>query len=111
MAHTLEKRWPGVSTEITNLSRQILSILNDGEEGFQRMQEIYDYAGGSVQGLADLLFKDDILDRGDLQASPDEVTKAADAVAAMTAAHQLWQAMNDVAIQQSDRATPLRRMA
>jgi hypothetical protein len=47
----------------------------------------------------------------DTQASATEVTMAQDAIDAMTAIHQLYQAATNVAVTQSDRLAALRRMS
>jgi hypothetical protein len=118
MGHTLEKRWEDIGTEVSNLSRQMLAILIEGEEQYQRMVEVYTYAGGTDQGLADLLFKDrwsirDSNDDGtlDTQANADEVTMAGDARLAMVAMHELYLAVTGGTVAAEDRATPMRRMA
>ena len=68
--HTSEKRWrtgmnpqnnsEGVSEKASALCSQMIDALTNCRAGYQEMQEIYAYAGGTVQGLADLLFKEDI---------------------------------------------------
>lgn len=116
--HTLEKRWDEVGTEVSNLSRQMLGILIEAEEQYQRMVELFTYSGGTDQALADLLFKDiysarDTNNDGtpDDAASPDEVTMATDARLAMVAMHQLYLALTGNTVAAEDRATPMRRMA
>ena len=76
------------------------------------MQEIYTYAGGTAADLAELLFKEDIAARQspDNVASTEEIAKATDAINAMQAVHELYQAANNIAVAQEDRVTPLRRM-
>ena len=92
MSHSSEKRW--------------------SEVAFQQMQEVYVYAGGSAANLAELLFKEDIAQRSspDNVANAEEIAKAGDAIAAMQAAHEIYQAANNIAVTQSDRSTALRRM-
>lgn len=209
--HTSEKRWAdkaginglitaGVSSTASNLLKELVAQLNLVEEAYQQMQEIYAYTGGTVQGLAEQLFKEDIAARvvpgtdavvtididsgGSMDAvyvdsvggtgytnglgyrlvvttnrgsnaeikydvvngsvtnvtiskpgsnfdpgtgvvltefpsagfvpgttvSQEELDKASDIVNAMTSAHQLYQAANNVAITQADRLTEMRRM-
>ena len=112
MAHTSEKRWAGVSGQASVEAVQVLETLNRAEEAYQQMQEIYVYAGGTAADLAELLFKEEIAARSspDNVASTEEIDKATDLVNAMTAAHQLYQAANNIAVAQSDRMTDLRRM-
>jgi len=112
MSHTSEKRWNGVSGDVSTISYSLIQALNNAEEAYQQMQEIYAYAGGTNTDLAELLFKEEIASRSspDNVVSTEEIAKAADTVAAMAAAHQLWQAANNVAVTQADRVTDLRRM-
>lgn len=112
MSHTSEKRWAGVSDRASSEAVQLVETLNRVEEAYQQMQEIYTYAGGTAADLAELLFKEEIAARSspDNVANTEEIAKATDLVNAMTAAHQLYQAANNVAITQSDRMTDLRRM-
>jgi hypothetical protein len=68
--YTGEKRWRngmnpnapdgGVSELARDLCRDMLGVLERVEAGFEEMQELYVFAGSSTQGLADLLFKEDI---------------------------------------------------
>ena len=118
MSHTSEKRWAnigrvsGVSDAATTLLTQLINSLNLAEEGYQQMQEIYIYAGGTAADLAELLFKEDIAARSspDNVANAEEIAKATDLVDAMTSAHEVWQAANNVAVTQEDRMNALRRM-
>ena len=112
MSHTSEKRWKEVSLRASAEASYLVNVLNQSEEAYQQMQEIYIYAGGSATTLAELLFKDDIALRSspDNVVSTEEIDKASDLVNAMTAAHQLYQAANNIVITQSDRFTDLRRM-
>ena len=71
--YTGEKRWrrnmnsnapeSGVSETVKQLCTEMLSALNNSESAFSEMQELYSYAGGTIQDLADLLFKEDIAAR------------------------------------------------
>ena len=111
MSHTSEKRWTGVSEKISNISVTLVEQLTLAEEAYQQMQEIYTYAGGTNSDLAALLFKEEIEAAGSpFTPTQEQIDKAADAVAAMAAAHQLYQTASNVAVTQSDRLTPLRRM-
>ena len=120
--HTSEKRWVDTnvggklyrgisevaSSEVSSLIAKLIQI----EEAYQQMQEIYTYAGGTAADLAEQLFKEDIAARSspDNVANSEEIAKATDLVNAMTAAHQIYQAANNVAVLQSDRLTDMRRM-
>lgn len=112
MSHTSEKRWNGISGNVSTISFSLMQALNEAEEAYQQMQEIYIYSGGTDTSLAELLFQEDIANRSSPEnvVSTEEITKATDAIAAMTAAHQLYQAANNIVVAQSDRVTDLRRM-
>jgi hypothetical protein len=111
MAHTSEKRWSQVSLNIATVSEQLMEAINNGEEAYQRMQEVYTYAGGTATDLASLLFKEEIEAAGSpFTPTQEQIDKASDAIDAMTAAHQLYQAANNVSVTQADRVTDLRRM-
>jgi len=110
--HTSEKRWEDVSSRASTEVATLLEVLLKTEEAYQQMQEIYSYAGGTVSDLAELLFKEEIAARPspDNVASTEEIAKATDLVNAMTAAHQIYQAANNVSVSQADRLTDMRRM-
>ena len=68
--HTSEKRWrqgmnpqapnePGVSQRASDICTVMIKALTEADAAFAELQEVYAYAGGTVQGLADLLFKED----------------------------------------------------
>lgn len=202
MKHTSEIRWEDVKNEASPTAAQIKEALIQGEETYQELLELYQYAGSTAQGLADQLFKETwegrstpgtqavitvdvaagvvatpavdtagtgypngtgytlvltltagggdagavlsydvvagaitnvaVVDGGttyndgtnttvlevptpgvieDTQANATEVSMAQDAIDAMTAIHQLFQAADNVAVTQSDRLTALRRMS
>lgn len=123
--HTSEKRWrevrdpvtgqiyEGISSRAASICRDIVQALWMMEEGYQELLEIYQYAGGTDALLAELLFKEDIAGRDspDNVASTEEIAKVTDLVAAMQAAHQLYQCANNIATTQADRMALLRRMS
>jgi len=113
MSHTSEKRWPYINEQVSRFAADMMRVSNEAEEAYQQFQEIYAYAGGTLQAMADLLYQDingnpvPITDT----ATPAQVDTVTDAGAAMTKLHELWQAINNVAaLVQEDRATALRRM-
>jgi len=67
--HTSEKRWRrnqnatfgnvGVSELASNLCKEMISALDNAKTGFNELQEMYVFAGSTVQGLADQLFLED----------------------------------------------------
>lgn len=128
--HTSEKRWragqsydsgPGVSSIVSGAAEQIITALNTSEAAYAELTELYQYCGSTAQGLADQLFYEDWVAREsdpignpgvlDTQANAIEVEKAQAAVDAVTAMHELHQAMTNVAVAQVDRIAILRRMS
>ena len=111
----------GVSTLISTSCETVLRGLEEAESLYQELLEIYQYAGGTAQLLADQLFYEDWSVREsdpignpgvlDTQANAVEVEKAQAAIDAVTALHELYQAANNVAVAQADRASELRRMS
>jgi hypothetical protein len=67
--HTSEKRWrrnqnpifgnKGVSEQAQDLCTEMTTILTKARAAFLEMQELYQYVGSTVQGLADQLFYED----------------------------------------------------
>jgi hypothetical protein len=116
MSHSSEKTWGEVSGLVSAAAQNVRDELLSAEELYQRLQEVFSYAGGTNQGLADLLFRDRWIGREtvtgvqDTGANADEVALAADLVNAMLAVHQLYEAANNVAVTAADRITDLRRM-
>jgi hypothetical protein len=72
--HTSEKRWRthqtplnpivGVSEQVSELCKGVLSALNESEKAYAELQELYVYAGSTVQGIANQLFFEDWSVRG-----------------------------------------------
>ncbi len=109
MAHSSAKRWEEVSAQTSGSSDGVLSVISVGEETYQDLLELWAFAGGTDQLVADQLFSEAISARNDTAANAVEVAQVADAKAAMLAIHQLYQAMTNVAITQDDRIAKLRR--
>jgi hypothetical protein len=120
--HTSEKRWrrnqtkvsgEGVSNQASAICTKVVATLLEAEQAFLEMQELYNYTGGTVTLLAEQLFKEDIEARSspDNVANTEEIDKAQDLFDAMTAAHELYQAANNIAVAQEDRFAQLRRMS
>lgn len=67
--HTSEKRWRrnqnttfgnlGVSEQAQAVCQQMVAALDDSKAAFNELSELYVYAGGTVQLLADQLFYED----------------------------------------------------
>ena len=128
MAHTREKRWSsyraadgsiekGVNDTVGEVSERVIKSLLEGEELFQQLTEMWTFAGGTDQAMADQLFKDSWINRDsdgdgnmDTQANAEEVAMASDAKTAMVAIHNLYQALVGETIAADDRGSKLRRM-
>lgn len=113
MSHSSQLRWQNAAQDVTTSAAQTLRAIVDAEEIYQDLLEAYNYAGGSDQAFADLLFQDD-------NGNPDPITDTATAAQvaivtdlrlAIQSLHELYQAMNNVAVAQEDRAARLRRMS
>ena len=113
MAHSSEMTWRQASEKVAMSSEMILRSLTDAEDIYLELNEVYNYAGGSDQLLADLLFTEEIQIRGvsPFEANAEEVAKIVDLKAAIQALHQLYECLNNVVTTQADRATLLRRMS
>lgn len=113
MAHTSTKRWTEIEERVSYYSKTAIEVLNDAEEAYQQFQEIFTYAGGTDQDLANLLFAD----RNGFDSAGDpnistaaELALVVDAKNAMIAMHQIFEAANNGTVTQDDRLTKLRRM-
>jgi hypothetical protein len=128
--HTSEKRWrtgqtqdsgQGVSETVQGAAEQMTHALDLVNDVYTELLELYQYAGGTAQGLADQLFYEDWSVREsdpignpgvlDTQANALEVEKAQAAIDAMTAMYEIYQAANNVAVTQADRMPDIRRMS
>lgn len=113
MAHSSELLWKQASAEVAAASQEALTALVNAEQRYQDLLEAYNYAGGSDQLFADLLFSDLIQDeaRNPAEATVAEVAKATDLRNAITALHELYGALTNEVTSTADRATDLRRMS
>ena len=128
--HSSEKRWRsnqtndsgvGVSELISESCVGVLQGLEEAENRYQDLLELFQYAGGTAQLLANQLFYEDWSVREsdpignpgvlDTQANATEVAMAQDAIDAAAAIHELYLAMTNVAVTQADRAAAIRRMS
>jgi len=131
--HTSEKRWrknqtqtsgKGLSEEVTELSQLFLDVLYRAEKiGFE-LDELIDYADpkkkNTVQAIANQLFYEDWSAREtdpignpgilDDEANEQEVSKVADAIAAIQAAKEIFEFANSAEDGKS-RISKMRRMA
>ena len=112
MSHTSAKRWQPSEQLIGDLALSMVNSLNDGEEAYQQFIEVYQYAGGTDQGMADLLFQE-------INGNPDPITgtataeqvaKVADARGTMQGIHDLYLAAEGNDITPSNIFDALRRM-
>ena len=128
--HTSEKRWrsnqtpdsgTGVSILVRDSTETVITALSQAEIQYQDLLELYAFAGGTAQLLADQLFyenwsvreSDPIGNPGvtDTEANATEVSMATDLINAVTAMHELYEAANNVVVTQEDRFAQLRRMS
>lgn len=128
-AHTSEKRWyrnqnpngnSSVADEVQTASLTVRGALEQAEVMFGEMQELFTFAGGTMQLLADQLFYEkwstrladpQVPDVYETQANAAELGMTQDAFDAVTAMHELYQAMTNVVVAQEDRLAQLRRMS
>ena len=117
MSHTSAKRWPFIEQEVSNISAELVGVLGRGEERFQQFEEIFAFAGGTDQSMADMLYQDINAvaveaNAGDISgtATPDQVSTVTDSRAAMTSMHQLYDGANNNPMTTADRFTDFRRM-
>lgn len=129
-AHTSEKRWyrnqnpngnASVADDVSVAAGTVIAALEAAESMYGEMQELYTFTGGTMQLLADQLFlekwegreSDPVGNPGviDTQANAAEVAMTQDAFDAVTAMHELFQAMTNVVVTQEDRLAQLRRMS
>ncbi len=125
--HTSEKRWGksrfgdiGIGDQVKESATQMVFAMNMIEETYQDLLELWAFAGGTDQLVANQLFFEEwsirVSDPAgapgvvDTQANSVEVGKVADAKATMLALHQLYQAMTNVAVLTADRLALIRRM-
>lgn len=111
MAHSSDLRWEQAANQVSARAAQTLAELREAEEVYQELLEAYNFAGGTDQLFADQLFVNEILARSETTANAEEVSKVTDLRLAITALHQLYQCLTNVAVTQADRATNLRRMS
>jgi hypothetical protein len=128
--HTSEKRWrrnqtndsgEGISNLLQSASENVITALTNAETLYKELLELYQYCGGTAQGLADQLFYEDWSVREsdpignpgvfDTQANALEVEKAQAAIDAATAMHELYQAADNQVVTQADRFAEMRRMS
>ena len=125
--HTSEKRWAtnkfadvGIGLLVRDASIEAIDKLTNGEHLYQDLVELWAFAGGTDQLVADQLFfeiwsirvSDPIGNPGivDTQANSIEVDMVKDAKAAMLAIHDLFGAITNEVTATEDRITTLRRM-
>ena len=118
--YTGDQRWdndvvtpgdPGVGPMVSRLVANLKSGLITGEDVYQEPLELFQFAGGTDQLLADQLFKEAIAADSRTVANAVELAKTQDAIAAMLAIHQLYEAATNVAVTTADRMTTFRRMS
>lgn len=113
MAHSSELRWEAAQQIIATAAYSVLQGLNNAEEAYQELFEVYQYAGGTDQLMADQLFQDinGALEPPVAVATPEQVALVTDLRQAIQALHDLYLAANNTAVATEDRAALLRRMS
>lgn len=121
LGHSSEKRWDDISSIVQNRASILLSEIQLGEEEYKDLLEVFTFAGGTDQLLADQLFFELWFERvsdpigapgvEDTQANAAEVAKVADLSATMLSVHQMFLAMTNTAVATKDRAADFRRMS
>lgn len=135
--HTSEKRWrtgqfqtggpgqpgngqQGVSLLVSNLCTEMLKVLTTSRAAHLELLEMFQFAGGTIQLLADQLFYEDWSTRlanpgipgvYETEANAEEVQKVQDMSDAVTALNEIHQCADNVAVPAEDRYAQLRRMS
>lgn len=104
MAHSSDARWDEISKRVAAVAAGVVSVLQNAEEEYQELLEIYQYVGGTDTLFAGQLFETST-------PAQIQIDKAADLRKAMVAAHELYQCMSNTAVSTSNRAADLRRMS
>lgn len=124
MSHVSELRWGQVRDSVAQLTTDVLSALARTREMSVIMFILGVRTGGTDEGLAGQLFKDEIALRqmeadantpeGEtppvIGPSAAEIQMVADLKDVATALFQLWQAANNEAVTTADRANTMRRI-
>ncbi len=125
--HTVEKRWDqnrfadaGIGQLVRDAAVNTVEHLTSSENLYQDLVELWAFAGGTDQAVANQLFfeiwstrvSDPIGNPGvlDTEANSVEVAVVSDAKAAMLATHELYEAMTNQVTVTKDRIATLRRM-
>lgn len=104
MAHSSDAKWEEIAARVSSVAGGIVSVLQNAEEEYQELLEIYQYAGGTDTLFAAQLFETPT-------PATIQIVKATDLRKAMVAAHELYQCMSNTAVSTSNRAADLRRMS
>ena len=113
MAHSSQARWSDIDSIVSSACSRVTTGLLETEADYQDLLELHAFAGGTAQLLADQLFADVMAaeepPRDPAVADTAEVAKTQDAIDAMLALHQLFEAATNVAVTAADRMDTLRR--
>ena len=108
MPHTRFIQWSDIATPVAGYAGGIKKQLIEAEELYQELLELWNFAGGTTQSVADQLFEE--TNGIGNPATPEQVAMVGDLQAAALALHQLYQAMTNVTVAQADRAALFRRI-
>lgn len=104
MAHSSDANWGDISSIVSGVASNIVTVLQRAEESYQELLEVYSYSGSTDTLFAAQLF-----------ATPTpaqiQIDKATDLRKAMIAAHELYQCMTNTAVSTANRVADLRRMS
>lgn len=92
--HTSELRWSEVGATVSNVAEGLIEVVNRAEERYQELLEAYQFAGGTDEAFADLLFRD----AGVSPVTQEMVDRARDVRLAMVAAHDAFVALDFAAL-------------
>jgi hypothetical protein len=110
MSHSSQKRWPDINDQVSGVSEKLLNTLNEANETFLQLLEVWEYSGGTDASFANLLFKDEISERDPPVHTAEELAKVIDAKEALVAARELYLAATNQTITVANRLQKLRRM-
>jgi hypothetical protein len=107
MPHSSEVRWDQAVQQVGDAAFGLLTSLQASEAIYQELLEVYNYAGGTDQLAANLLFNGDVT----VVAVASDVSKLTDLKSAIQAMHDLWLALDNTALVAEDRGSALRRVS
>lgn len=102
MPHSRNVRWDSIESVLTEQATAVVKAVEAAESAYQDLQELYAFAGGTAQLLANQLYEMN-------PATADEVATVQDAIDSALALHELYLAMTGGTVAADDRLATLRR--